>query len=127
MKEIERLNPEQRTDLWRTVIAVMALSEEKRKEIVSMEDEHRKKMRDDSRKEMEETLQATGLQQLANEQRGRFFYRYFSERRSMEEKAKKQDETRRTALMSELGTKLKAEFGKPAPEVVTPVPEPERK
>jgi hypothetical protein len=121
MKEIEKLTPEQRTEVWRTVSAVMKLSEEKRKEIVTLQEELRKKAREDSTKEVEQTLQTIGVQ-LANEQRGRFYFRYFSERHAMDEKLKKEDETHRTALMKDLGAKLKVEFA--TPTVVAPAPDP---
>jgi hypothetical protein len=117
MRELEKLTPEQRIEVWRSVWAVLNLSPEKRQELISMEDERRQKVRE----EIEKMLKNTGIQ-VADDQRRKFFHRYFSGRKAIEEQLKKEGEERRQALTTELEGKLKQEFGTVKAEQPSPEP-----
>jgi hypothetical protein len=106
MRDLEKLTPEQRNEVWRSVWAVLNLSPEKRQELLGMEDDRRQKVKE----EIDKMLQNTGIK-VPDDQRRKFFHRYFSGRRAIEEQLKKEGEERRQALMTELEGKLKQEFG----------------
>jgi hypothetical protein len=106
MRDLEKLTPEQRHEVWRAVWAVLNMPQEKKQELIGAEDDRRKKVRE----EIERTLQAIGIK-IPDDQRRRFFHRYFTGRRGIEEQLKKESEERRQVLMKELDEKLKQEFG----------------
>ena len=106
MRDLEKLTPEQRNEVWMSVWAVLNLPVEERQKLIGMEDDRRKKVKE----EIDRMLQNTGIQ-IPDDQRRKFFHRYFSARRSIEEQVKKEGEERRQALMTELEGKLKQEFG----------------
>jgi hypothetical protein len=106
MRDLEKLTPEQRNEVWRSVWAVLNLPPEKRQELIGSHEEKRKKVRE----EIDRTLQSTGIK-LADDQKRKFFYRYFSGRREIEERLQKEGEERRQVLMKEFDEKLKQEFG----------------
>jgi hypothetical protein len=110
MRDLEKLTPEQRNEVWRSVWAVLNLPPEKRQELIGMEDDRRKKVKE----EIDRMLQNTGIQ-VPDDQRRKFFHRYFSGRRAIEEQLKKEGEERRLVLTAELETKLKQEFGSVKP------------
>ena len=110
MRDLEKLTPEQRNEVWRCVWAVLNLPPEKRQELIGMEDDRRKKVKE----EIDKMLQNTGIQ-VPDDQRRKFFYRYFTGRRAIEEQLKAAEEDRRQALMTELEGKLKQEFGSVKP------------
>jgi hypothetical protein len=106
LRDLEKLTPEQRAEVWRAVWAVLNLPQEKKQEIIGMDEERRKKMRE----EIDKTIQAIGVK-IPDDQRRKFFHRYFMGRRELEEQVKKEGEDRRQVLMKELDEKLKQEFG----------------
>ena len=106
LRDLEKLTPEQRHEVWRAVWAVLNLPQEKKQEIIGMDEERRKKMRE----EIDRTIQAIGVK-IPDDQRRKFFHRYFMGRRELEEQVKKEGEERRQVLMKELDEKLKQEFG----------------
>jgi hypothetical protein len=106
MRDLEKLTPEQRNEVWRSVWAVLNLPAEERQKLIGNEDERRQKVKE----EIDRMLKNTGIQ-VPDDQRRKFFHRYFSGRRSIEEQVKKEGEERRQALMTELEGKLKQEFG----------------
>jgi hypothetical protein len=85
---------------------VLNLPQEKKQEIIGMDEERRKKMRE----EIDRTIQAIGVK-IPDDQRRKFFHRYFMGRRELEEQVKKEGEERRQVLMKDLDEKLKQEFG----------------
>jgi hypothetical protein len=106
LRDLEKLTPEQRAEVWRAVWAVLNLPQEKKQEIIGMDEERRKKMRE----EIDRTIQAIGVK-IPDDQRRKFFHRYFMGRRELEEQVKKEGEERRQVLMKDLDEKLKQEFG----------------
>lgn len=113
-KELEKLTPEQRAEIWRSVWAVLKLPADKRQAIISTDEDRRKK----AREEIEQMLQENGIQ-LEEGRKRQFFHRYFEERRGVEEKLRKEQEERRPGLVREMNERLKKEFGTvaPAPDV----------
>lgn len=105
-KDLDKLTTDQRAEVWKTVFAVLNLPPEQRKTILGMEDDRRQK----AREEVDRMVQSLGIK-IPKEQNRRFFHRYFSERRNVEETLKKEQDARREALMRDLGEKLKTEFG----------------
>jgi hypothetical protein len=106
MRDLEKLTPEQRNEVWRAVWAVLNLPTEERQKLIGQEDERRQKVKE----EIDRMLKNTGIQ-IPDDQRRKFFHRYFSSRRTIEEQVKKEGEERRQTLMAELEGKLKQEFG----------------
>jgi hypothetical protein len=119
MRDLEKLTPEQRNEVWRAVWAVLNLPPEKKQELIGMEDDRRKKVRE----EIDAMLKNTGIQ-VPDDQRRKFFHRYFTGRKAIEEQLKKESEERRVVLTAELESKLKQEFGSvkedPAQSAVKP-------
>jgi hypothetical protein len=114
MRELQKLSPEQRADIWKAVWAVLNLPPEKRQMILGM-DENRRKV---AREEIERAMSDAGLQ-LDEEKKKRFVGRYFEERRTIEEKLRKESEEKRRHFLGEMRARLKQEFEtvavKPAP------------
>ncbi len=108
MRELQKLSPEQRADLWKAVWAVINLPPEKRQSLLGMEDERRKF----AREEIERAMADSGFQ-LDEEKKKLFARRYFEERRTIEEKLRKESEEKRRQLIGEMRAKLKQEFGAP--------------
>ncbi len=106
MRDLEKLTPEQRNEVWRSVWAVLNLPTEERQKLIGNEDERRQKVKE----EIDRMLKNTGIQ-VPDDQKRKFFHRYFSGRRTIEEQVKKEGEERRQALMTEFEGKLKQEFG----------------
>ena len=114
MRELQKLSPEKRADLWKAVWAVINLPPEKRQMLLGMEDERRKF----AREEIDRAMSENGIQ-LDEERKKLFSRRYFEERRAIEEKLRKESDEKRRQLLGEMRAKLKQEFGtaseKPAP------------
>ena len=114
MRELQKLSPEQRADLWKAVWAVINLPPEKRQMVLGMDEERRKF----AREEIERAMSDNGLQ-LDEERRKVFVKRYFEERRAIEEKLRKESDEKRRQLLGEMRARLKQEFetaaAKPAP------------
>jgi len=109
MKELQKLTPEKRAELWRAVWTVMNLPADKRQLLLSMDEEHRKM----AREEIERAISASGLQ-LDEERKKAFVRRYFEERRAIEESLRKEAEEKRRQLLSAMRERLKQEFGSAA-------------
>ena len=105
MRELQKLSPEKRADLWKAVWAVINLPPEKRQMLLGMEDERRKF----AREEIDRAMSENGLQ-LDEERKKLFFRRYFEERRAIEEKLRKESDEKRRQLLGEMRAKLKQEF-----------------
>src|SRR5688572_13404167 len=69
LRDLEKLTPEQRNEVWRAVWAVLNLPQEKKQEIIGMDEERRKKMRE----EIDRTIQAIGVK-IPDDQRRKFFH-----------------------------------------------------
>ena len=114
MRELQKLSPEKREDLWKAVWAVINLPPEKRQMILGMDDDRRKF----AREEIDRAMSDSGLQ-LDDEKRMLFVRRYFEERRTIEEKLRKESDEKRRQLLGEMRARLKQEFEaiavKPAP------------
>ena len=114
MRELQKLSPEQRADLWKAVWTVINLPPEKRQALLGMDEERRKL----AREEIDHALSDSGLQ-LDEEKRKHFFHRYFEERRTIEEKLRKESDEKRRQFLGEMRARLKQEFEaiavKPAP------------
>ena len=114
MRELQKLSPEQRADLWKAVWAVINLPPEKRQMVLGMDEERRKF----AREEIERAMSDSGIQ-LDEEKRKMFVKRYYEERRAIEEKLRKESDEKRRQLLGEMHVRLKKEFetvaAKPAP------------
>lgn len=105
MRELQKLSPEQRADLWKAVLAVINLPPDKRKMLLGMDDERRKF----AREEIERAMGESGLQ-LDEEKRQMFVRRYFEERKAIEEKLRKEADEKRRQLLGEMRGRLTKEF-----------------
>ena len=105
MRELQKLSPEKREDLWKAVWAVINLPPEKRQMILGMDDDRRKF----AREEIDRALSDSGLR-LDEEKRMLFVRRYFEERRTIEEKLRKESDEKRRQLLGEMRARLKQEF-----------------
>lgn len=114
MRELQKLSPEKREDLWKAVWAVINLPPEKRQMLLGMDDDRRKF----AREEIDRAMSDSGLR-LDEEKRMLFVRRYFEERRTIEEKLRKESDEKRRQLLGEMRARLKQEFetiaAKPAP------------
>jgi len=114
IRELQKLSPEQRADIWKAVWAVLNLPPEKRQMVLGMDEDRRKV----AREEIERAMSDAGLQ-LDEEKKKRFVGRYFEERRTIEEKLRKESEEKRRHFLGEMRARLKQEFEtvavKPAP------------
>lgn len=108
-KELEKLTPEQRMEVWRATWALLKMPPEKKKEIMGVDEDRRRRMRE----EIEQAINENGIE-IGEGRKREFYTRYFQGRREIEMKLIKEGEERRRALMKELGEKLKVEFGKSA-------------
>ena len=106
MRELQKLSPEKRADLWRAVWTVLNLPPEKRQMLLGMDEERRKV----AREEIERAISDNGLQ-LDEERKKAFIRRYFDERHAIEEKLRKESEEKRRQLLGEMKARLKQEFG----------------
>ncbi len=109
MRELQKLSPEQRADLWKAVWAVINLPPEKRQSLLGMEEDRRKF----AREEIERAMSESGFQ-FDEEKKKLFVRRYFEERRAIEEKLRKESEEKRRQLLGEMRAKLRQEFAVPA-------------
>ena len=114
MRELQKLSPEQRADLWKAVWTVINLPPEKRQALLGMDEERRKI----AREEIDRAMSDGGLK-LDDEKRMLFVRRYFEERRIIEEKLRKESDEKRRQFLGEMRARLKQEFEaiavKPAP------------
>ena len=114
MHELQKLSPEKRADLWKAVWTVINLPPEKRQILLGMDEERRKF----AREEIDRAMSDSGLR-LDEEKRQLFVRRYFEERRTIEEKLRKETDEKRRQLLGEMRARLKQEFetaaAKPAP------------
>ena len=106
MRELQKLTPEKRADLWKAVWTVLNLPPEKRQMLLGMEEERRKL----AREEIERAINDNGLQ-LDEEKKKHFVQRYFEERRAIEETLRKEAEEKRRQLLGAMRERLKLEFG----------------
>ena len=106
MRELQKLSPEKRADLWRAVWTVLNLPPEKRQMLLGMDDDRRKM----AREEIERAISDNGLQ-LDEERKQAFIRRYFEERRTIEESLRKESEEKRRQLVGAMRARLKQEFG----------------
>lgn len=106
MRELQKLSPEKRADLWRAVWTVLNLPPEKRQMLLGMDEERRRV----AREEIERAISDNGLQ-LDEERKRAFVRRYFDERHAIEEKLRKESEEKRRQLLGEMRARLKQEFG----------------
>ncbi len=114
MHELQKLSPEQRADLWKAVWTVINLPPEKRQTLLGMDEERRRF----AREEIDRAMSDAGLQ-LDDEKRKLFVRRYFEERRTIEEKLRKESDEKRRQLIGEMRARLKQEFetaAKPGPD-----------
>jgi hypothetical protein len=109
MRELQKLSPEKRADLWRAVWSVLNLPPEKRQMLLGWEDDRRKM----AREEIERAISDNGLQ-LDEERKKAFATRYFEERRTIEETLRKESEEKRRQLVGAMRARLKQEFGSAA-------------
>ena len=109
MRELQKLSPEKRADLWKAVWAVINLPPEKRQALLGMEEERRKF----AREEIDRAMSDGGFQ-FDEETKKLFARRYFEERRTIEEKLRKESDEKRRQLLGEMRARLKQEFGAPA-------------
>jgi hypothetical protein len=105
-RELLRLTPEQRQKVWRAVLAVMNLPEDKRDSLINTEEERRNKVRE----QIEQAIKDIGVP-IPDDRKRRFFRTYFEGRRSIEEQLRKEGDERRAALTRELHERLKKDFG----------------
>jgi hypothetical protein len=105
MRELQKLSPEKRIELWRTVMAVLNLPPEKRQMILGFDEERRRK----AQEEMVRAMEENGLK-LDEEKRKEFFRRYFDERRAIEERLRKEADEKRPEMLRAMRERLKAEF-----------------
>ena len=114
MHELQKLSPEKRADLWKAVWTVINLPPEKRQMLLGMDEERRKF----AREEIDRAMSDSGLR-LDEEKRQLFVRRYFEERRTIEEKLRRESDEKRRQLLGEMRARLKQEFetaaAKPAP------------
>ncbi len=108
MREVQKLSPEKRADLWRAVWAVLNLPPEKRDTLLGMDEERRRF----AREEIDRAIGENGLQ-LDEERRKAFVRRYFDERHAIEETLRRESEEKRRRLLGEMRARLKQEFGTP--------------
>lgn len=108
-KELEKLSPEERMEVWRATWAVLKMAPEKKKEIIGVDDQRRQQ----AREEFEKMIKENDLQ-IEDSRKREFFGRYFMGRREIEVQLGKESDERRKVLMKEFAVKLKSEFGKPA-------------
>lgn len=106
MRDLQKLSPEKRADLWRVVWTVLNLPPEKRNLLLGMDEERRKV----AREEIDRAIGENDLP-LDEERRKAFVRRYFDERHAIEEKLRKESEEKRRQLLGEMRTRLKQEFG----------------
>ena len=109
MRELQKLSPEKRADLWKAVWTVLNLPPEKRQMLLGMDEERRKV----AREEIERVISDNGLQ-LDEARKKAFVTRYFEERRAIEEALRKESEEKRRQLLGAMREKLKQEFGSAA-------------
>jgi hypothetical protein len=105
MRDLQKLSPEQRADIWKTVWAVLNLPPDKRQALLGVDDERRKF----AREEIERAMRDSGLQ-FDEEKRKQFVRRYFEERRTIEEKLRRESDEKRRQLLGEMRARLKQEF-----------------
>lgn len=105
MREIQKLSPEQRTDLWKVVWAVLNLPPDKRQMLLGMDEERRNK----AREEIDRAMQENGIH-LDEERKKAFIARYFEERRMLEERLRREADEKRRQLLPEMRERLKKEF-----------------
>jgi hypothetical protein len=109
MRELQKLTPEKRAELWRAVWTVMNLPADKRQLLLNMDEEHRKM----AREEIERAISSNGLH-LDEERKKAFVRRYFEERRTIEESLRREAEEKRRQLLGAMRERLKQEFGSTA-------------
>jgi len=105
MREVQKLSPEQRADLWRVVWAALNLPPDKRQMLLGLEDERRNK----AREEIDRALEESGIQ-VDEERKKAFVARYFEERRVIEERLRRETDEKRRQLLPAMRERLKAEF-----------------
>jgi hypothetical protein len=105
MRELQKLSPEQRAEIWKAVWAVLNLPPEKRQVLLGMDEERKNK----AREEIDRAMQENGIQ-LDEERKKEFIARYFEERRMLEERLRREAEEKRRQLLPEIRERLKKEF-----------------
>jgi Spy/CpxP family protein refolding chaperone len=105
MGALQKLTPEQREQIWRAVLAVLNLPEEKRLDLIGKEEERRKKIRE----QIDQAIKDIGVP-IRDDQRRAFFRKFFEGRRAIEEQLRKENDERRKVLLAELYDRLQKEF-----------------
>lgn len=105
MRELQKLSPEQRAEFWRVVWAVLNLPPDKRHMLLGVDEERRNK----AREEIDRAMQENGIQ-LDEERKKAFIARYFEERRTLEERLRKEADEKRRQQLPEIRERLKKEF-----------------
>lgn len=108
-KEFEKMTPEQRQKFWGNFKTWLDMPADQRERATKMHEDRFQRARD----EINGLIEKSELK-LDDAQKKRFFERYFEERKTIEEKLRKELDEKRKPLLSELEAKLKAEFSKPA-------------
>jgi hypothetical protein len=104
--EIHKLSPEQRSEVWRVVWAVLAMPADKRRGILGFDEERRNR----AREEIKSAMEASGIQ-LDEARKRAFMKRYFEERKAIEEQLRKESDEKRRQLVREMTERLRKEFG----------------
>lgn len=104
MRELGRLTPEQREQIWKAVVAVLNLPPEERLKLISTEEERRTKLK----ALFEQAMKDIGP--IPDDRRRAFFHKYYEERRTIEQILLKEADERRQKLLAELHERLKKEF-----------------
>ena len=114
-REIQKLSPEQRAEVWRVVWAVLRMPMDKRRAILGFEEDRRNKAREEITRAMEES----GIQ-LDETRKRTFMQRYFEERKAIEEQLRKESDEKRRQLVREMRERLRKEFDAGSVPVASP-------
>ena len=105
-RELQKLTPEQRDELWRAVWAVLNMPADKRQAVLGFDEERRNK----ARQEIESAIGESGAQ-LDEARKKAFIHRYFEERKAIEERLRKESDEKRSELVRQMRERLRTEFG----------------
>lgn len=104
-RELQKLTPEQREELWRAVWAVLNMPADKRQSVLGFDEERRNK----ARQEIESAIGESGAQ-LDETRKRAFAHRYFEERKMIEERLRKESDEKRHDLVRQMRERLRKEF-----------------
>jgi len=118
-RELQKLTPEQRDELWRAVWAVLNMPADKRQIVIGFDEERRKK----ARQEIDSAIGESGAQ-LDEARKKAFVHRYFEERKAIEERLRKESDEKRHELVRQMKERLRVEFGPAATPAIRAGAEP---